>query len=1075
VSAPPDLGKLLDDIAVGAVRPEVKGVDEVVRPAVVANARRLTAAWALASMILRNSGESEAADAESTRALALWDAACEAGDPGLPTPSEIEAIVVLLVQAGRAAETVTLARRAVENDPDDPRPPAALGLALLASLAPDEAGEAGEALIRSAQGWLRMGAVERAFIDARLASDLAGADPRAQLIAIRSLAGNGAAAGARARYDELLAEHPEARSPTVEAELQLVEGRPEEALASADAILSKAPGDADALGVRALALRNLGRLPDAIAAFEQAVDAGGGDRFRMTRAALLALTGQHAAALAELAELGPLPSAVPLVMLTRAEVLLGLERYADAADWFDRFLRADPGNPLALGERVVASVGQGHEIEQGAAELEALLAEPPLDPDVAAWLERSDPAQRRGIRGQLLLLRAQLHIAAEDFEAAVRVLREASESLGPQPQLTASLAQALVSCNRPDEAIAVVDAAPPFVAATPMVMVWKAVALGNLERYPEALEAITTVLSWDPGNPRLRRYRDAVLIALEQYGEAAASLQELAALMPEDPAVLGLWASALRGLGRDDEALELGRRAEELGGDVSVYETEIDVLRARKQMDEAVKVARRAVDRLDHDPKAHYLLGSTLVSVGDVEEAIESFRRSLDRDPDQPAVAAELGDALRRNGDYDEALSWLARALEKNPSSVYALGTRGQVLVAQGKRQEGLAQLREAAELAGADVPAWLLETLTMTLGAEETKEAFEEALARLDAYIAAGHREGWALAEKADTLRMLDRPTEGLEAADEALAASPGSEDILATKAHVLVDLYRPQEALEVADTALRASEAPALASNFARGARVRALAALDRHAEAMEELDRYLDAAPGERWALLWKANLLTDYHKYADAKDVLDGISPADATVDGLLGLCRNRLGYPAEAVAELERAVAGDRELWWCWAELGRAKRDASDPEGARRAFKVLVDEAEASAGTDSPLLGNAAWAACRLGDATAAVGFAHRALAIDASNQGLRLVLGSALLLAGRGLAGLDEIEAAAAAAETMPDPLRADAILADGIENLELLAAEKLLDLEQGEAKEAIGTLRQSKEALLAPASASST
>ena len=238
----------------------------------------------------------------------------------------------------------------------------------------------------------------------------------------------------------------------VEAELDLLERRPEDALAKADTLLAERPHDADALGVRALALRDQGRILDAIDVLGQGVESGGGDRLRFIRASLLTMTGQQDAALAELATLGPFSTALPVVKLMCAEVLSQRGDYAQSVDWFDRFLQTDPGNPIGIGERLIACFSRDGVYEDVAGEMDALVAEPPTDPMVAAWLERQPPAQYPVIRGHVLFFRGQLRLLAEKFEDAIPDLRQAEAMLPPAlgPALvTVPLARALVSSDQP--------------------------------------------------------------------------------------------------------------------------------------------------------------------------------------------------------------------------------------------------------------------------------------------------------------------------------------------------------------------------------------------------------------------------------------------------------------------------------------------------------------------------------------------------------------------------------------------------------------------------------------------------
>ena len=423
--------------------------------------------------------------------------------------------------------------------------------------------------------------------------------------------------------------------------------------------------------------------------------------------------------------------------------------------------------------------------------------------------------------------------------------------------------------------------------------------------------------------------------------------------VPEDTDVLHLLGLALTGLERFDEAIDLFRRAEDLSGDTDVYSSHIDALRALGRTDETVDVARAAAKAFPKDAQAHHLLGTALVTQGAIDDAVEEFRYAVELDPKRSGAAAELGDALRRRGDYEDALEWVDLAIGLKPDSVYAVGTRGQVLLRLNRRDEAVAELRRAAELAGEAIPGWLVLELAAALEDEATPKAREEALTYLDRHLASNPGDAQMLADKADLLRLLDRPAEGLDAAEEALTAARAANDdataggILGTKSNLLIDLYRPEEALAAADEALACAATEESARNFARSGRIRALVALNRHAEAMEEVDQYVAAAPEDPWGLLIRAAILTDYRDFGEAEKILEQTPDMSATVAGFLGLCRNRLGRPQQAIEPLERAVDNDPRLWWCVGELALARRDTGDRKGCDEILGRLVDEAGTS--------------------------------------------------------------------------------------------------------------------------------
>jgi tetratricopeptide (TPR) repeat protein len=605
----------------------------------------------------------------------------------------------------------------------------------------------------------------------------------------------------------------------------------------------------------------------------------------------------------------------------------------------------------------------------------------------------------------------------------------------------------------------------------------KASALVGLDRPEDAIAALSTALSANPDNPEYLRFRAAVRLDVGRPDEAIDDLAELEKRAPDSADVQHLWANAFVALGRSDAALERFGRAEELGGDPDVYIDHAVLLSELDRPDEAIALSRVGVERFPEDAELLALLGKLLADrgqPGDHRDAVDNLTRAFERQPRDPAdVAESIGESLRQQGKSTEALAWLDRALAIQPDSAYGLGTKGQVLLAiggDGAAEQALELFRRAVALSGDDPPGWLVGELVDALSDDGSTPALEEGLSHIDRYIGRGYHEAWILARRAETLRLLERAAEGLEAADAALAAAgtgdEATEGILGTKAHLLCDLGRPDEALEVADHLLELAAAEDRTNAFALSARIRALTTSDRHAEATLAIDRYLEIEEADPWALTMRASVLIEYGDFQGALDVLNAIAPGDPYRDGLIGYCSVRLGDPEPALAALERAVAGAPRLWWCWNEIGLILLERREREEAGKRFRVVLDGVTSSAGADPDLIANAAWSACLDEDPTTAVGLAQRSVALERDRCGNRLTLGTALLLADRKLAALDEFEAAETMAKGLRDPRRAAALLREAASDLELLVRLGRLDPAQPEVAEAIELLRSAAERL---------
>jgi tetratricopeptide (TPR) repeat protein len=227
-----------------------------------------------------------------------------------------------------------------------------------------------------------------------------------------------------------------------------------------------------------------------------------------------------------------------------------------------------------------------------------------------------------------------------------------------------------------------------------------------------------------------------------------------------------------------------------------------------------------------------------------------------------------------------------------------------------------------------------------------------------------------------------------------------------------------------------------------FARYARVRALAGLDRHNEAIAELDVILETTPDDRWALVTKANLLSDLRRLDDALALLDALLAADADdafANGVAGWCKARTDPPdrERAADHLRHASELAPDVLWYQGELAVVLGDLGRTDEAAALNKALLARVSSGGFTDASSLSVAGWAAIQLHQVDEAIVHLEDAVELDRSALGNRLTLALALLHAGRGELGVDEYEGVSALAEQLPDPERAAAILIESLGDLQ--------------------------------------
>lgn len=196
--------------------------------------------------------------------------------------------------------------------------------------------------------------------------------------------------------------------------------------------------------------------------------------------------------------------------------------------------------------------------------------------------------------------------------------------------------------------------------------------------------------------------------------------------------------------------------------------------------------------------EAHYLLGRARALLGQQEAALAEFAQATRLRPGfAPACEAGLA-LLQAQGRGAEAVTWAEAwaAADANPASLLALA---QALHRQRRNAEALAPIE--AVLAAHPGHAQALEGRANVLLALDRPR---DALADFDALAAAGARSAHLLSNRASALHRCGDLQEALRTVDAALALDGEHRDALYNRARILLDLHRLPEAEATSSRAL-------------------------------------------------------------------------------------------------------------------------------------------------------------------------------------------------------------------------------------------------------------------------------
>jgi tetratricopeptide (TPR) repeat protein len=250
-------------------------------------------------------------------------------------------------------------------------------------------------------------------------------------------------------------------------------------------------------------------------------------------------------------------------------------------------------------------------------------------------------------------------------------------------------------------------------------------AQGKLD---EAIAASKKAIALDPKLAGAHNNLGYALFEQKKLDEAIACYHKAIALDPKFALAYRNLGNALRAQGKLDEALAAYRKATDLDQDYAStyivlardYHNLGIALRARKKVDEAIAAFRKAIVL---DPKfalAYNGLGAVLCDVRrEYENAAACFRKAIALDPKHANAHGGLGVALIHQGKLDEAIAAFRKAHELNPKDAHARRNLGQALGNKGWNlinspdpklrdpKRATEVLKEAVELAPQSSMSW--------------------------------------------------------------------------------------------------------------------------------------------------------------------------------------------------------------------------------------------------------------------------------------------------------------------------------------------------------------------------------
>jgi serine/threonine-protein kinase len=184
---------------------------------------------------------------------------------------------------------------------------------------------------------------------------------------------------------------------------------------------------------------------------------------------------------------------------------------------------------------------------------------------------------------------------------------------------------------------------------------------------------------------------------------------------------------------------------------------------------EAVRYDMVAVALARRNSMAHYNLGLSFISAGELDEAILSFRTSLELNPQYANAYTNLGSALLEKGRDDDAVLAYGAALKLDAKDSFAHAGLGRAFHRQGRLEQAIRSYLAALKLDPQD--AGTLHNLGRALAADDRGD---EALRSLRQALERDHARAQTLARKGNALVAENKTEEGSRCFRAALDLHP-------------------------------------------------------------------------------------------------------------------------------------------------------------------------------------------------------------------------------------------------------------------------------------------------------------
>ena len=236
-------------------------------------------------------------------------------------------------------------------------------------------------------------------------------------------------------------------------------------------------------------------------------------------------------------------------------------------------------------------------------------------------------------------------------------------------------------------------------ASTPGLLNNLALAALRVGDSKEAARALQLVVKKDPNDQGARSMLPMALFTSGQFPEAAKAFESMGDAVYRDPRMAYAWAFSLTRINDP-------KKAEEVLGRLSLQPLPADMLLGIGDLytttgdyEDALHMARKALEQDPSVPRAHYYAGIALIHLDRMTDALAELQTQVKLTPDDIDAQYHLGFVLLQTSHRDEAIAELRNVTTVQPDHAQAQYQLGKALLEAGQNEEAITHLEAAARL----------------------------------------------------------------------------------------------------------------------------------------------------------------------------------------------------------------------------------------------------------------------------------------------------------------------------------------------------------------------------------------